>query len=258
MKSHLKLALDTLFYAFITFIACFILLYYFVDRVYAIVFAIILTLPITAVIFKHTCRKEQNKSLTKKRAREVELTCLKLSFYTIKEQCDLFESAINSKNYQTKQKNQGVYIPTQNCAIFPMFSFDNVTKADVVKIFNQLKSGQSAYILCQGLPSATRDFLLKFNGRINAVDKVKVYELLLETNSLPQTKVGTEEFLKQKPRAKLNLLQKNKCAKYLLFGLSFLFMSFLVPIKLYYIIIGCLFLILSILSKLFGTENAKN
>ena len=139
-----------------------------------------------------------------------------------------------------------------------MFSFDNVTKSDVVKIFNQLKSGQSAYILCQDLPSATRDFILKFNGKINAVDKVKVYEFLIETNSLPQTKVGTEEFLKQKPRAKLNLLQKNKYAKYLLFGLSFLLMSFLVPIKLYYIIIGCLFLILSILSKLFGTEKIKN
>jgi hypothetical protein len=85
--------------------------------------------------------------------------------------------------------------------------------------------------------------------------KEEFFNILLENDCLPKQKYPFEENGKVKLSDLKNLLLKKNSKKHFWFGLLFLIMSLFVFFKIYYIIVGCAFLILSLICRLFGIEK---
>ena len=85
---------------------------------------------------------------------------------------------------------------------------------------------------------------------------VKIYAFLKENNSLPPEKYEfSDKKLKGLTLLK-TLLEKKKAKRFFAFGFIFLAFSYFVPIKVYYVVFGCAFLIFALFLTIFGqTEN---
>ncbi len=242
-----------------TFIVCFLLglvfyNYYFEQG--ATVALSGLTAFLLCVVYANIAKKKRVKNNISNREKlAFEQTMTQLCLYTESEQCLLFESALEVKEYKPEKRKNALYIKGKNAVIFPLFSFDGVTKTDIVRIFNTIKSKEVAYLFSRELSPEIKAFADRFNGKIVLVSEKQVYDLLKQTNTLPCCKF---EFTKKRAltlNAFKNVLRKSKAKHLFVFGLVFLISSYFAPIKTYYIICGSVFLFLSLFARLFGKEN---
>lgn len=97
----------------------------------------------------------------------------------------------------------------------------------------------------------------RFNGRIEFVDSEKVYDFLEKNNALPREKLYINQSCHGLKTFFRKLIKKKHANKFLAFGTTFIFMSWLVPIKIYYVIFGCIFLMFSLLCRLYGQDVEK-
>ena len=81
------------------------------------------------------------------------------------------------------------------------------------------------------------------------------YNFLKEKNALPQTNVDFSDKKLHLPCAVNNFFQRKNAKRFLSFGAMLLLFSFIVPIKIYYILFGCAFLTFSLVCRLFGKTN---
>ena len=171
---------------------------------------------------------------------------------------DLFYNAIKKKHPEVIRKNGGLVIESKSVMLYFCFSFDSVSKTDVVRAFNAMPKGYVLYLFADNFSAEITHFINRFNKKIIMVDGAKAYELLKETDLLPKSEI---DFSNKKPNflhSIKGLGQRKNAKRYLSFGAIFLFMSYFVPIKLYYIIVGCLFLIFALFCRLFGKVEKKN
>ncbi len=255
MKPSLATVIDTIFTTFIFFLLTFILLYYFIERRFAIAFSLILSVPISMIIFKRLNVKSGKNKIKKQKLVAVENTCTALGFYTTTERNELFAKAVTRLGYAVTRKRGGIFIDGKNSALFIRFGFNAVDKTDVVKIFNSIKSTEKAYILAPNFSQDILNFIARFGSRIIAVDGEKVYDFLNKTNCLPKEKLPPTSNKLTKENFRIAFLDAKKAKRYFTFGLLFLLMSYFVPIKIYYVIFGCIFLIFALVLKLFGVKK---
>ena len=176
-------------------------------------------------------------------------------FASASENNEFFAKVFCSLGYEAERRRGGIFFKNKEVAVFVKFSFKMVNKADVVKIFNELRKNDTGYILAESFSPEVKDFILRFNGRLKMVSADIIYKFLKEKQMLPPTKY---RFIRNKPKGlKLlkNLLYKEKAKNYLVFGLAFLFMSYFLYYKVYYVVVGAVFLIASLLSRLFGISE---
>ena len=178
-----------------------------------------------------------------------------LNLYSETEQCAIFENALKKDNYVVEKKKGALNIKNKNSVIFPKFSFDSITKTDIVKIFNCITLNQTAYVLSENFSSEIKDFASRFDGRIKTICADEVYLYLKEKDCLPKDKFVFAEKSRLNLSVLKNILQKKKAKNLLWFGLIFLFSSYFVPIKTYYVICGAIFLFLALISRLYGKET---
>lgn len=255
MKPSLATVIDSIFTTFIFFLLTFILLYYFIERQFAIAFSLILSVPVFMIIFKRLNDKTGKKKIKKQKLLAVEKTCTALGFYTTTERNELFAKAVTRLGYTVTRKRGGIFIDGKNSALFIRFGFNAVDKTDVVKIFNSIKSTENAYILAPNFTQEILDFIARFNGRIIAVSKEEVYDFLNKTDCLPKEKLPSLSTKFTKENFRIAFLDSKKAKRYFTFGLLFLLMSYFVPIKIYYVVFGCIFLIYALVLKLFGVNK---
>ena len=251
MRINPILILDTLFCAFVSFILSFILFYYFLPRPLAITLSVTACALLSLYFIKRGLKKQIGIKLSLKNKKECDQLLTTLKFCTTQEQCEIFCAPLKNK-YSIQQKKGGIFIKDKNCAIFPLFSFENLTKTDVVKIFNRISSSDTAYILCDDHSNEIKTFIDRFDGRIKLFDQNDAYLFLKENQSLPQVKNILTEKKPLTLSAFKDILQKKKAKTLLGFGLTFLVMSYFVSIKIYYLICGCVFLFLALLCRLYG------
>lgn len=247
---------DLFFTFFIFFLISLTISYYYFERTTAVILSIILGGVACGVYAKFLSKKRKNTQIKNSESLAFENALTQLCLYTESEQLALIEKALTLKEYKTEKSKGGITIKGKHAVLFPLFSFDGVTKTDVVRIFNSIKQKETAYILSREVSSETKSFIDRFNGRIIVVNEKDTYHFLKQTNTLPCCKF---EFAKKSPltiHAFKNILTKSKAKNLLAFGLIFIFSSYFVPIKIYYIICGSIFLFLALYARLFGKEPA--
>ena len=256
MKFSLSVILDSLFTAFISFILLFILFNYRLTFLISITLSITFSLIILIFAYIYLRKKKNTYNLSKIDMQTMEIMANQLCLYDKKEQLEVFTNLLNKLNIKFEIKKDFIYIKEQEICIFPLFSFDQITKTDIVKIFNTISRNQLAYIFAKEFTNEIESFSARFDGRIILVKKESLYKILSEQDLLPKQKLPFKEQSKVKLSSLKNILNKKNSKKLLGFGLLFLFMSLFVFAKIYYVVVGSIFLIISLFSRLFGTEKA--
>ena len=256
MKSAIKKTSDTAFVFIVCFLFSFFIFNYFVKRPYSSVLALSLSLAVAVVSFKIITNAYLMKQNEQADSRLVINTLNHLCLCKDKEIKDLFYSAFIKKGYTAEIKKRYILLPKEKLQLFFVFSFDGLLKKDVVAIYNMLSSSNRAVIYTNSISDEMKDFVIRFNKKINVFYGKEVFDFLSESNSLPNIDFVLED--KKPPKIKLNnFLEKKKAKNYLVFGIIFLLLSFFVPLKLYYIVCGGIMIIMSLFAKFFGINPTK-
>ncbi len=257
MKTYTLAILDSAFSAFISFVLAFFIINFYVERPFSIIFAISLAVPIYIIAFERIKKSNLSKSTANKRKKAIENMTYSLCLLEKAKLLELFEKAINSLDVKTLKKKHSIFIEDKNCAIFPIFSFDGITKTDVVKVFNAISAKQKAYILGEKITDDVKNFMDRFNMKVEFIDGEKTYDFLEKTGCLPRENFYFSPNNSNKFTFFKRLIRKKHSNKFLIFGLSLILTSWFVPIKMYYVICGCIFLMLSLICRLYGQEKEK-
>ncbi len=257
MKTLPIAIIDSAFSAFISFILAFLIINFYTPRPFSIIFAICLSVPIFIIAFDRIKKSKQLKSATSQKSIAIENMVYSLCILERHKLIELFEKAVNSLEIKTLKKKHGIFVEEKNCAIFPIFNFDGITKTDIVKVYNSINSKQKAYILGESLSNDVKNFVERFNGKIEFVDGEKTYDFLQKTNFLPKENLLSNKAIKRKNEFFKKLIKKKHANKFFVFGIIFILSSWFVPIKMYYLTCGCVFLTLSLICRLYGQEEKK-
>ncbi len=258
MKTYFLSILDSTFTAFLGFFITFILLNFYIDRPFSIIFSVCIAIPLFIIAFDKIKQKEIVKKADKQKNKQVEDLTYSLCLLEKNKTLNLFEKAIIRYGEKTLKRKEGIFIEGKPIAVFPVFSFDGIRKTDVVKVFNSIPKSYKAYIFGDKINKELEDFILRFDNRIEFVGGDKVYAFLEQTSSLitPAKKPVKKSFSFSDFLGKL--FKKGHSKKYFSFGVIFLLMSYFVPIKFYYVFCGCIFLTFSLFCRLFGKTNKKD
>lgn len=257
MKFAFTIVLDTIFFLFLSFTLSFAVLNFFVERPFSIVFSAVFSMLFSLIAMKKMIDNSIKNRLRKQEKEELNDMLIQLNFSTKSDNNDLFEKLINRLGYQTERKKGGIFLLEKDVAVFIAFGFNDVGKAEIVKAFNSIRKNDVAYILSETFSQDVTAFASRFMGRIVLVDGKSVYASLKEHDALPEKKYAITPEKQHGFKLFRNLLLKRKAKSYLTFGLIFLFTSYFVPIKLYYVIFGCIFLIAALSCKLFGIKETE-
>ena len=249
--------LDSAFTAFLSFLSAFLLLNFYIERPYSIILGISIALLVFLIALDKMNKSFAKKSLDKQKNNAVKNMCYSLCLLDKFKITELFERAINRRGFKTLKKRGGIFIEETHSAVFTIFSFDGITKTDVVRVFNSISQKDKAYIFGQSANSDLLDFINRFDGRIEFVNAEKTYNFLSSCNCLPkeQPVYKNNSFLLKNFFSRLFVRKNSK--KFLSFGLLFLFMSAFVVIKFYYIVCAFIFITLSLFCRLFSKEEIK-
>ena len=255
MKSLIIAIIDSLFSAFIAFIVAFIFLNFYLERKLCIILSVIISLPVFFIALKRINEQRSLAFIKKQTQKKIDKTNCLLCFLEKTKLFSLFEDALTKKGYAVINKKHGLLIESENALIIPIFNFDEITKTDVVKAYNYLKKGQTAYLFGNSISSELSSFIQRFNNKVVFIGGEKIYSLLEQTNCLPQNDLPLSINTLTIKKAIATLLSKVNSKKFLLFGTLFILMSYFAPLKLYYIIIGAVFLIFALIVRLFGRTD---
>ena len=257
MKTYFLSILDSTFSAFIGFLTTFIILSFYIEKPFSIIFAVCFAIPLFIIAFQKIQDKEKSKTADKRKNKQIESLIYSLSLLEKNKLINLFEKAIIRYGEKTLKRKNGIFIEGKPIAVFPIFSFDGVRKTDVVKVFNSVPKSYKAYIFGDKITSEIDEFIARFDNRIEFVGCEKVYSFLEQTlclpkenNSAPKKAFSFRNFLSK-------LFKRSHSKKYFTFGIIFLIMSCFVPIKLYYVCCACAFLTLSLFCRLFSKDKIK-
>lgn len=257
MKTLPIAILDSAFSAFISFILAFLIINFYIERPFSIIFSVCLSIPIFIIALDRIKKANLLKSASNKKKREIENMIYSLCLLDRTKVLQVFERAINSLDVKTIKKKYGVFIDNKNCAVFPMFNFDGITKTDVVKVFNAITKTQKAYILGEKMTDDVKIFMDRFNGQIEFINAEQTYDFLEKTDCLPRESICSNSQRQNKNGFFKRLINKKHSAKFLIFGIVLILSSWFVPIKMYYVICGCAFLMLSLICRLYGQEKER-
>lgn len=252
MRTILSIFLDTLFYTFITFLLCLILLCSFFPLKYSLVFSLVFAILIMLISIKSLTKKNSNLKLKNKDERKMEQLCYSLCIMKEKEKYDFLFDLLNSVGVLAEKKYGGAFIKKANSVIYIFYDFAPLTKSQIVKVFNLLPKTANAFILSNDFDKDVMEFANRFDGRIKLVDKKNFYVYLKEKDFYPPEVMPLPKEKKANLKYIVNLLDKRKAKHFFLFGLVFIGMSYFAPIKLYYLISGSLFLIYAVILRAFG------
>lgn len=252
----LATVIDTFLTAILGFLFCFLVLNYFVDKPYSLIIAVALGIMIAVLVYKVSIKKFRKRQNEKAQTEQSELVLNQLDFLSSSELTTLFSKAFEDDGKKVEKKRGYIYLKESKIAVFLSFGFENKSKKEIVKAYtytcDKEKDIAKAVILSSEFPSEIIEFANRFGGKIKLVHGNDVYKLLLKHDNLPKITCEILKSQKVKRRKLSSLLYKKNSRKFLLFGLMFLLMSYVVPIKLYYLICGGLMLIFGFTLMFFG------
>ena len=257
MKFSLSLITDTLFSAFISFLLFCIVANGFLPTPYSVICSFALSIIFAVFVFNRISKKQQKASLKKLDQKRYEQTVFQLNLMTKLELVTFFESLLEQKNIKTEKKHGGIYLTEKNIFLFFKFGFENVTKADIVRIFNIKQKFNTTYVISENFNEEVKSFSLRFKG-LTVVNSIELYSYLKDNNFFPEDKKKINQEQPKKLKALKSIIDRKKAKTFALYGIVFLFMSYFVVLKIYYLICSTIFFILSLICLLFGEKKIKN
>lgn len=249
-KTLFTIISDTLF----CFIISFVLAFTFVKKItypYSLILAISISAVFSLIIFALLKRKRIKNYNIKIDNKEMEKACFYMSILQKNQLINLFVSAYNNTNYAPIRQENFISLSNGD-KVFLCFSPDGLKKSDVVRCFNQLNKEEKGTIYYF---SANNDVLAyaKNFKRIVLLDKISAYAFLTKNKVYPKENQEISSIVRG---AKLsNLFIKKHAKKHFLFGVSFYFLSFISLLKTYYLIVGTIFLIFSMICLILGNAE---
>lgn len=216
--------------------------------------SITLSLLFALTYFFISKKKFNAKRLKNKETKSVEELMIELNFFSKQNLYSTFTKAFQAQNKTVVKVNRGLYLKEDKTLIFLVFSFEGVSKEDVLKAYNMLKKEDKCLIYASFCSPETEKFIERFGGVIKLENKKNIYSLLLEASLLPKCTHILLDYNDTKKTFK-NYFNKKNAKRFLSFGIILVVMSFFVYYKLYYLIFGIIFLIFSSVSLLFGKDN---
>lgn len=255
MKFGFKLISDTIFFLFLSFTLFLIVLNYFLAQPFSLIFSIVLSLLVALFVVKKSFDNNRINGIKIKARKQTEDMITQFNLSSVAENLNFFERFINGLGHDTERKRNAIFLKDKNAVVFLSFGYETVGKSQIVKAFNSVRKNDVAFILSESFCEDAKSFAKRFSGRIVLVDKDDLYLTLSSNNALPENKFSLAPEKEHGLKLFKNLLKKSKAKSYLAFGLVCLATSYFVPIKLYYVIFGCVFLTAALLARLFGREN---
>ena len=257
MKNYLPIISDTVFCSLAVNIVLRFVFSLFLNSTLSLILSVTISLILGLMFFKIFKKKSGKNNLKKEEERQLKETLIRLSFMKKSNQLKLFERAFNKLNVKTEIINGRIRLPQFGAVIFLRFDFDCIKKSEFIKFCNLLNGDEIGVIFSADFSSEIKEFSLNFDGKIKLFSGREVYNLLKKASTLPEHEVYF--FKEREKKWDFSLLFNKKRAKnYFFFGVIFMLYSFIVPIKIYYVIVGSLFLIFSLTVKLFGREEKNN
>jgi hypothetical protein len=235
-RLYFKIILNSVLFTILAFFILFVVFNYALTRELALGLSITFSLLVPLLVVKVSLIRQKKHDQTTSRKTQVEKLLNGLCFTAKAKQLSLFASAYEKLGKTASIVSGAIHIP-ENIAVFLRFSFDGLSKTEVVKIFNKLPNGYSAQIFAYSFDKDIKSFCERFNGRIKLLDG-KDAITLLEKAQIP---LSNQSPLSEKKPSKVGIkdfLDRKKAKSFLRFGLFFMVFSFFVPYKLYYIIFG--------------------
>lgn len=176
-----------------------------------------------------------------------------LSFISKRKGLMLFYSQILKFDEKAKlYQNKIVLSGGEN--VFNLFGFSSPTKTDLVRCFN-LSHAKPCIVLCDKAPKEVKDFANAFKGKMQIYESDRIFKKLSPDDFKIEENAYPVDFMKKdRPSFRVYLKRKN-AKKFIAFGLIFIFLSFFVPIKLYYLIVGGLMLVYATTLLFFGKKE---
>ncbi|MBO4252065.1 MAG: hypothetical protein J5911_05350 [Clostridia bacterium] len=256
MKISLAIILDTLFYLVAGFFLFFVLINYYLPRPASYVLSATLAVIFTLITVKLSLNRKQKKFSSAEKEKKYRVAMTKLNLSDERSVAALFEKAMLAEGYLIEKKRGGIYIPESKKTLFFRFGFDGVSKTDIVKCFNSINKAEKAEIFSEKFSDEIKAFAARFGGKIILTDGKATYLLLEKHALLP---VGDPMLFGEEKKPSLDfsrLFDKKRAKNYLVFGLLFVFLSYIAPIKGYYVAFGAAFLIFALILKFFGKTSA--
>ena len=225
-------------------------------RPYSLICSTSLTVIFSVFAFRYLLSKQQKVSGKKIDRKLYEDAVLQLNLMPKPELIFFFENALLKNGYIVERKHGGLFLKENNVYLFFKFGFEIVNKADIVKVFNLKEKSAICYLLSESFSEDVKSFSLRFDN-LFTVDAKELFSYLKDKNCLPENKYQLNEQRFDRLKAIKSLLERKKAKTFALFGITFLFMSYFVALKYYYIVSGTIFLILSLTCLFFGKKKTE-
>ncbi|MCQ2399499.1 MAG: hypothetical protein MJ072_03215 [Clostridia bacterium] len=137
------------------------------------------------------------------------------------------------------------YVVNGDKRIFTLFSFGEITPADVATVYSKKKENETAYVFARNFSPATLSFTAKLDG-VKTFNGDETFLILKSANYYPEIKIVLNEKKLTVKGAIKDFFLKTNAKGFFFTGLTLLFLSFLTPFKLYYVIFGTVFICFSI------------
>lgn len=165
--------------------------------------------------------------------------CIRGNEYIVK----LLLSAIKN----TKIENGCNYVLLENCAIIADFKFSALGISDMCSICNLAKKleRKSIFVITKGIDRKAFQIANIENVQVKTIKIKEVYKFLKKHDSLPDLKR-----VRQKPSLSLifqTVLSRQNFKNYAFSGVVLTLVSFITPLKLYYLILGSVSVLLALL-----------
>ncbi len=254
MKNKFAFITDIIFLSFVTFTLSLVAFNFFIPHPYSIIYSACVALLFAIFFYARSDKRRTEERESNVEKKELSALMSELNFSTKAEQNEIIENALKKAKVEFDKKRGIILLKDKNALLLCRFSFNKITKADVVRAYNLIGRTQKAYILAENFDPDVASFADRFEKRVILVNGDKVFSFLKDNDALPKEYKYIDFFEKKSKASLRTLLDKKKAKTFFVFGLLFLLFSYISPLKLYYIICGCLFLIYSLILRLFGKE----
>ncbi len=187
-----------------------------------------------------------------------ELLAKKLAFMDEEKVLELLVLYYNKMGLDAKIEKSHVVIESKKLCVFNMVYLEQITTKDVILAYKQTKKKYSVKIMYYKATSEALSLVSDMSGRIYLCGIKDVYNSLEKAELLPELEYANEnKKIKIAPLIK-GAFKKEKAGKFLFIGITLLILSLYTFYPIYYIFLGCCFIIVALTLKFFKKDELKS
>lgn len=218
--------------------------------------AILISLPVLFAVYSYRQYKDMKSYYFKKDEKECEKNITSLCFMNDGDLFNYFEALL--------KKAQIVYTVSKNRLLINgkymlhlHFTLDELEQTVVAKAFINTPKEYVCAVLGNAFSQKCKDLESRLRGRIVLIGAKEVYLLMKQNSFYPKSVLEEEKtggkFIKNLKAS----FTKKRAKRFALTGCALLFMSLIVFYPVYYIVAGCLLILIAIFLLFFGKETPK-